>query len=709
MNVQIGNQTVERSSPDFKEYSFGIKDSGIPFILNILRNSLYSDKVLAVARELAQNAHDAGVECKTKRPFEIKVPTLLDPTFVVRDFAKGMSEDEISNIFVNYGESTKREGKLADKLLGGFGVGAKSVFCLSDSFQLCSIQNKKKTIYTAYIDETGYGKLARLNVAKTNEPDGMEFIVPVKPADCEAFKNKSFEVVKYFPLKPIFKGVEEQPTFEENKTELIGDGWAFNGKGTSVAIVGCLGYKIDQDAVRDYLEDTEYGLVCSGFNFFFGVSEVNVSANRESLEFNDKTIAAIKAKLQKIIIELPAIVNAKISACNNILEAKQFYRRYFLDYREVAGVLDTLKDKLLWRGENVSNWEIDLHTVVATGLTMTAYFKKRGRRYNSGEKVRSCPTNSITVNENLVLMVCDLDKKVQARMETFFDEPANTDVQRVYLLRFANDAAKEAFFKRTAIDLSTLPLISQFNPRPKIVNGVIQRSYNPKHMAKVLKLDFDQLDKYVSNSGYRYTRRNRCAASELWIHEQIDKDKGGVYVRIEKLKPVMGERQLLTLSQQMKSIGFTVDVYGAKPSAKLGDGKWIEFSQWVKNTLEAYLNMQIGLKQAVLTVKEYGEHEVDDLLLKLSEWGVTDSEITNYTDAVKACRGNTSEAGTIHEILNSINAMSLADGKDNQHGLGKAKDACYAKFPLLNFLDSYQLRSKGKDAVLHYIGLVNNS
>ena len=71
-------------SDSFDSVSFGIKQSGLPYIFNILRNQLYSNKPLAVLREIACNAQDANIEAGSKRPIEVKLPSKLDPTLTDR-------------------------------------------------------------------------------------------------------------------------------------------------------------------------------------------------------------------------------------------------------------------------------------------------------------------------------------------------------------------------------------------------------------------------------------------------------------------------------------------------------------------------------------------------------------------------------------------------------------------------------------------------
>ena len=67
-------QTLKTSGIQ-KSVSFGIKQSGIHHVLGILRDQLYSDKILANIREYATNAVDAHVVAGcADRPIEVTFP-----------------------------------------------------------------------------------------------------------------------------------------------------------------------------------------------------------------------------------------------------------------------------------------------------------------------------------------------------------------------------------------------------------------------------------------------------------------------------------------------------------------------------------------------------------------------------------------------------------------------------------------------------------
>ena len=109
MIIEKTTAEIERSNV-FQEFDFKIGKDGYAHIFGILRNQLYSDKPLAVAREYMVNAYDSHVAAgKGDVPFHVSLPNAIFPNFRVRDFGVGLSEEEMEEVFASYGESTKRE------------------------------------------------------------------------------------------------------------------------------------------------------------------------------------------------------------------------------------------------------------------------------------------------------------------------------------------------------------------------------------------------------------------------------------------------------------------------------------------------------------------------------------------------------------------------------------------------------------------------
>ena len=119
-----------KQSEDFPSKNFSIKQDA--HIFKVLRSKIYSDKILAVIREYSCNAVDAHVEAETPdKPIKITLPNAMNPHFIVRDFGKGMTDEDIFDIYATYGESTKRN---TNSQIGQLGLGCKSGFAYSNSF-----------------------------------------------------------------------------------------------------------------------------------------------------------------------------------------------------------------------------------------------------------------------------------------------------------------------------------------------------------------------------------------------------------------------------------------------------------------------------------------------------------------------------------------------------------------------------------------------
>jgi len=97
------------SSGMLAEGKFGISMKDQAHILAILRDRLYTNKVLAVLREYGSNAWDAHREAgKEGLPIKVSLPTEIEPALIIRDWGPGLSEEDVFEVYVKYGASTKR-------------------------------------------------------------------------------------------------------------------------------------------------------------------------------------------------------------------------------------------------------------------------------------------------------------------------------------------------------------------------------------------------------------------------------------------------------------------------------------------------------------------------------------------------------------------------------------------------------------------------
>lgn len=358
MISNITPPTVERFG-SFTESKFGISSNeDLVYIFDILRSKLYSNKIAAVVREYSTNAADANVENGMRdRPIVITAPTRMSPEFKVRDYGRGLSEDEIRNVYCMYGRSTKRN---SNDYTGQLGLGSKSGFAYGDSFTIVSYKDGRKHTYTAYIDETRLGSIAKISESETTEENGIEIVIPANISDISSFEREIVRAVKYFKIKPNVLNISNV-VFQSDQEKLIsGDGWSIYKEQSSyydnkaVAIMGNIGYPINVQTMtnNNYTVSALNSPIC----IEFAIGELNISANREELEYNDATKKAILDRVKKIEAEIAANAEEHIKSCKNIIEARRAYAAYNRHLSYIIG------NKMRWNGVSISSPNIDINT-----------------------------------------------------------------------------------------------------------------------------------------------------------------------------------------------------------------------------------------------------------------------------------------------------------------------------------------------------------
>jgi DNA topoisomerase VI subunit B len=114
----------------------GMDAQGMDLATFFMRDKIYSNKIRAVVREYACNAIDEHKKFGIERPVDIGLRYEGQETvFFCRDYAKGLDENGVRNIFGMYFRSTK---STSNDAIGGFGVGSKAGHCYNDTFFVVS-------------------------------------------------------------------------------------------------------------------------------------------------------------------------------------------------------------------------------------------------------------------------------------------------------------------------------------------------------------------------------------------------------------------------------------------------------------------------------------------------------------------------------------------------------------------------------------------
>jgi hypothetical protein len=296
-----------QSSPISQAGEFGISRADEAHIMTILRDTLYSDKVLAVLREYSSNAWDEHCESgKPDLPIEVTMPTASDPTLCIRDFGRGLSAEDIFKVYTQYGASTKRG---SDTSVGMLGIGSKSAFAYSDTFTVVSHHDKMKRTYVAVLDKTERGLINLIHEEPTEET-GIAIQVAIKPDDIPEFERKAMMLYRFFKPQPkINIEIPPPPTIQTKLTNgaIYDRGDSYLGQW--VAIMGCVPYKISLDQLDTVKRksEAEVGIPRYVHNIsgalYFNIGEVEISASREELKYSSKTKEVIIEKFTALVDE----------------------------------------------------------------------------------------------------------------------------------------------------------------------------------------------------------------------------------------------------------------------------------------------------------------------------------------------------------------------------------------------------------------------
>lgn len=400
MKISNYTPTIE-SSGQLEEQLFSIGDPGM--IFEILRSKMYSNPILAICREYSCNALDAHREVgKHDLPIEITLPTGLEPFYKIKDFGPGLGPDRIANVFIKYCASTKRDD---NEQIGAFGLGAKSAFSYTDTFTIVTYYNGKVYNYVCFIDETKVGKLNLLSESTTNESNGTEIIIPVKPNDFRFFSEYTERSTRYWDIKPIIKGAIL--TYQKDEIVLEGKNWkfskAFNNKAIK-AIIGGIEYPIEIEALRKYASADLFDNSIGTFILHFENGELSLSANREQIYLDDSTQGKIKNRLQEIVSEIKSNIDIKINTFDNLWDAKIFFAKTLKNVFHRLGFLGSFK----WN--NISLTTDDYYSLHCPVFNFSKGRWVRGKGHDP-DAISCAKGHSFRIEENSLLVINDLDIK----------------------------------------------------------------------------------------------------------------------------------------------------------------------------------------------------------------------------------------------------------------------------------------------------------
>ena len=298
----------------------GVSEKGLPYIMNLLTD-LYGDPILACIREYSTNAWDSHIDAgNTHLPIHVTTPNGLNPYLTIRDFGVGMDELTIEQVYVWYGESTKREQKTTN---GSMGIGAKAALGYTNQFMVTGFKDGVKTLVSVTRDDDGSGAMDIVHVGPTDEPNGVEIKIPAKRID--DFTGRAEKFFRFWkPGTVLLNGTGPQAEVTMI-TDRIG---VLDHSGSDLIVMGNVAYPVDSSYSWSYGDMASVAYVTMN-----GDDEVVFTPSREGLIYNSitqKSIAGIKEEYNKHLVQhLTNEINAPglsyVDAYRKMLDYRRIY------------------------------------------------------------------------------------------------------------------------------------------------------------------------------------------------------------------------------------------------------------------------------------------------------------------------------------------------------------------------------------------------
>jgi len=346
-----------------------ISASNMMFAISAVSKNLYSDLIGSIIRELTSNALDANRLDNVNNPILISLYCDIDSeiTFSVKDDGIGMSPQFIEKHYMSYFDSTKR---LSQDFIGGWGIGSKSPLGYVDFFYIETKYSGTK--YTYILNKTPtLPEISLLNEVPTSERNGTKIYFSVKYDDLFSFVVKVSQQLYLF--KNIYFNFQINPLVLQNtlsysnilyasklqdlatkvdkfNNRLIYEHDLFyhtsNNEDSLRISLDCVSYKLDHSLIEpkfnEYIKKNNIGdyyqydmNFLSGVHLKFNIGDLNVTLNRENIEYTELSINNIIKKYIQVFDLISNNIIRHYEYIDNIAE----YHHCIDNYDSSLGVI----------------------------------------------------------------------------------------------------------------------------------------------------------------------------------------------------------------------------------------------------------------------------------------------------------------------------------------------------------------------------------
>ena len=411
--MKLFSKVSEIEKGGIESKSFTIETSGKMF--NLLSSGLYSNKIKAIVRELASNAHDSHIEANCPdRDIDIHLPTSIEPWFSIRDYGVGMDDETVQKVYSTYFASTKTD---SNDLTGALGLGSKTPIAYANQFSVTTVKDNVQRTYFIFVGEDGKPNCSSpLSNVSTNDSNGVTVTVPVtNENDYIEFARELVNVFTYIPANAnIINDVRVkfrswEAIYANKITDTI---WASDNTTRDVAVQGVVAYPIEYN--REMIDRFGH-IINEGTLFHFNIGELDITPSRESLSYIDETNESLIKKLEEYDYALCCKFQEKIDECKTDFDFAKLYRetklsgsRKYVHYFDLFMACNTRvceiisKSYMTFKFPVTSTYDLKTYTIGSLrGVSNTASNIINGRI-----------TQKISIHNECINFINDVDKKV---------------------------------------------------------------------------------------------------------------------------------------------------------------------------------------------------------------------------------------------------------------------------------------------------------
>ena len=477
MQLHSANNYVE-SNIKGKTRGFQIEASHKAF--RILSDSLYKDKITAAIRELSTNALDAHTEAGNNEPFIVHLPTALEPYFSVTDRGIGMGQEEVATLYTTYFSSSKTD---SNDVIGALGLGSKSPFSYTESFNIEAIKNGRKGVYTCFISSDGMPTVQLIEEVDTDEHNGVSISFSVRENDFDTFINKAARIYWAFDRKPTITGAttryaELSKWYDEVNVRSDNEGWALYKQlpnhlettyySRAQVKMGNIIYPISRQMLENELSAKELFVLRNNFIINAPLGVCDIAPSREELNYDEETIGALVKLLSDTFDSFTASI---VEAAG---EQETAWKAICLVTDSLKGLTDvpeftiTYEGREFTVGQQLTVTDLEKRTIVASNertrsrVTLTDHSIGRGIKVTPSSAVRFIVLSKESQGTSY---------HHRSRIRYFIER--NQDVHTVVLLQGpVSKADLEKFGNPDVIYFDNLPKVPRNTSTPKVGRGV---------------------------------------------------------------------------------------------------------------------------------------------------------------------------------------------------------------------------------------------